>query len=190
MPRRRKNSELRAREYVTPAEFTRLLTAATKGRHGRRDRTLVLVMYRHALRVSEAVSLRWDAVHFGREAALAVSRAKHGKSTTHPMEPDVMRSLGELRKVSPDSVYVFLSERGTPMTTSNVRKLMTRIGRDAKLGFPMHPHMLRHGCGYALANKKGVTTRDLQAYLGHRSISSTVIYTELAPGRFKNIWRD
>jgi site-specific recombinase XerD len=48
--------------------------------------------------------------------------------------------------------------------------------------------MLRHACGYALANK-GTDTRTLQAYLGHRSIQSTVRYTELAPGRFKNIWR-
>ena len=66
--------------------------------------------------------------------------------------------------------------------------MIERAGVEAKIPFPVHAHMLRHACGYALANK-GVDTRTLQAYLGHRSIQSTVRYTELGPGRFKNLWR-
>ena len=62
------------------------------------------------------------------------------------------------------------------------------VGVEAKLGFPAHPHMLRHACGFALANK-GHDTRALQAYLGHRNIQHTVRYTELSPGRFKDFWR-
>jgi len=74
------------------------------------------------------------------------------------------------------------------MTPAGFRRTLARIGEASKLAFPVHPHMLRHSTGYALANK-GTDTRTLQAYLGHRSIQSTVRYTELAPGRFKNLWR-
>jgi site-specific recombinase XerD len=66
--------------------------------------------------------------------------------------------------------------------------MVERAGREAKLAFKAHPHMLRHACGYALANK-GHDTRELQAYLGHRNIQHTVRYTELSPTRFKDFWR-
>jgi site-specific recombinase XerD len=85
------------------------------------------------------------------------------------------------------SPFVFASERGSPFTPSGFAKLLARVGDEAKIGFKVHPHMLRHACGYALANK-GIDTRTLQAYLGHRSINSTTRYAALAPGRFKNIW--
>ena len=75
------------------------------------------------------------------------------------------------------------------MTTATVRKMVARAGEVAKLLFPIHPHMLRHACGFALANA-GHDTRALQAYLGHSNIQHTVRYTELAPTRFKNFWRD
>jgi type 1 fimbriae regulatory protein FimE len=81
-----------------------------------------------------------------------------------------------------------LAARG-PMTTATVRKLFARAGELAKLPFPIHPHMLRHACGYKLANE-GHDTRALQHYLGHKNIQHTVRYTELAPDRFKNFWRD
>jgi site-specific recombinase XerD len=66
--------------------------------------------------------------------------------------------------------------------------LFGRIGARAEMPFPVHPHMLRHGCGYALANA-GHDTRALQAYLGHKNIQHTVRYTELAPDRFRDFWR-
>ena len=100
---------------------------------------------------------------------------------------DELRALRSLKRDA-KSLFIFVSERGAPFTVSGFAKLVERAGIEAKLPFKVHPHMLRHATGYALANR-GVDTRSLQAYLGHRSIQSTVRYTELAPGRFKNIWR-
>ena len=93
------------------------------------------------------------------------------------------------REQEPQSPFIFTSERGAPLTTAGFRKLIARLGLAAKFDFPVHPHMLRHACGYQLANR-GVDTRSLQAYLGHRNIQHTVRYTELAPARFKNFWND
>lgn len=75
------------------------------------------------------------------------------------------------------------------MTVSNVRKILARAGQEARLPFPVHPHMLRHGCGFKLAND-GHDTRAVQHYLGHRNIQHTVRYTELASGRFNHFWND
>ena len=110
-------------------------------------------------------------------------RAKGGQEATHPLLGDELRELK--RQSAPP--FVFASERGGPFTPSGFAKLLARAGDEAKIGFKVHPHMLRHACGYALANK-GIDTRTLQAYLGHRSINSTTRYAALAPGRFKNIW--
>jgi type 1 fimbriae regulatory protein FimE len=187
-PRRKSNRDSRTREYLTPAEIEKLLEAAASGRYGHRDRTLLLMMYRHGLRVSEAISLRWDQVDL-KAGHLAVQRLKNGVASTHPLRGPELRALRQLRREWPDSPYLFVSERGGPMTASNVRKLVTRTGLDAKLPFPIHPHMLRHACGYKLANE-GHDTRSLQHYLGHKNISHTVRYTELAPDRFKSFWKD
>jgi type 1 fimbriae regulatory protein FimB/type 1 fimbriae regulatory protein FimE len=97
--------------------------------------------------------------------------------------------LRQLRRDWPDSPYIFVSERGGPMTASNVRKLVARAGLAAKLPFSVHPHMLRHACGFKLANE-GHDTRSLQHYLGHKNIAHTVRYTELKPDRFKSFWKD
>lgn len=190
VPRGRpKNCERRTREYLTPDEVARLLNAA-KGsrRYAQRDRTLIDVMYRHGLRVSEAVALRWDQVDL-KAGLLAVTRRKRGVPSTHPLRGPELRALRELRREWPDSPYLFVSERGGPMTTGNVRKLVERLGRAAEFSFPVHPHMLRHACGYKLAND-GQDTRALQQYLGHKNISHTVRYTELSPDRFKDFWKD
>src|SRR5262247_4488598 len=88
----------------------------------------------------------------------------------------------------PKSPFVFTSERGSPFTTAGFARMVERAGMAAELGFKAHPHMLRHACGFALANK-GHDTRALQAYLGHRNIQHTVRYTELTPTRFKDFWR-
>jgi site-specific recombinase XerD len=99
---------------------------------------------------------------------------------------DELRALRALKREA-ESPFMFVSERGAPFTTAGFAKLIERAGIEVKLPFKMHPHMLRHSTGYALANK-GTDTRTLQTYLGHRSIQSTVRHTELAPGRFKNLW--
>jgi site-specific recombinase XerD len=188
-PKRPPNGDLRTREYLTEAEVERLMKAATRNRWGHRDVTMVLVAYRHGLRVSELVDLRWDQVEF-RTAMLHVRRVKHGTPSTHPILGDELRALRRLqREQEPKSPFVFTSERGAPFSTAGFARMVERAGSEAKLAFKAHPHMLRHACGYALANK-GHDTRALQAYLGHKNIQHTVRYTELNPSRFKTFWRE
>jgi type 1 fimbriae regulatory protein FimB/type 1 fimbriae regulatory protein FimE len=185
-PKRRKNAELRTREYLTETEMERLIKAARGNRYGLRDATMVLMAYRHGLRATELVDLRWEQVELGRNAALHVRRIKQGVPSVHPLQGDEMRALRELKR-STDSPFVFTSERGAPFTTAGFAKMVARAGDAAKLK-GVHPHMLRHACGYALANR-GHDTRALQAYLGHKNIQHTVRYTELSPTRFKDFWR-
>jgi integrase len=187
-PMRPPNADLRTREYLTAAEVERLIAAARGNRWGHRDATMVLVAYRHGLRASEIVDLRWEQLDF-RTATLHVRRVKKGTPSTHPILGDELRAMRRLqREQAPKSPFVFTSERGAPFTTAGFARMVERAGIEAKLGFKAHPHMLRHACGYALANK-GHDTRALQAYLGHRNIQHTVRYTELAPTRFKDFWR-
>src|SRR6516225_4827798 len=174
------NSKLRTREYLTEAEVERLMKAGTRNRWGHRDATMILVAYRHGLRASEVVDLRWDQIDF-RTATLHVRRLKQGTPSTHPILGDELRALRRLqREQEPKSAFAFTSERGTPFSPAGFARMIERAGIEAKFAFKAHPHMLRHACGYALANK-GVDTRSLQAYLGHRNIQHTVQYTELSP---------
>ena len=188
-PRRRRNAEVRAREYLTDAEVNRLIAAAGRNRYGHRDATMVLVAYRHGLRAAELVTLRWDAIDFA-HGRLHVRRVKGSAESVHPLSGRELRALRRLRREQqPPSPFLFTSERGAPFSPAGFRKMIARLGVSAGFGFPVHPHMLRHACGYQLANQ-GVDTRSLQAYLGHRNIQHTVRYTELAPTRFKNFWND
>jgi type 1 fimbriae regulatory protein FimB/type 1 fimbriae regulatory protein FimE len=186
-PLRRPNAELRTREYLTEAEVEWLMKAAKANRHGHRDATMILLAFRHGLRAAELVDLRWDQVDLGRNACLHVRQVKNGIPTTQPLQGDEMRALRELKR-SADSPFVFVSERGAPFTRAGFAKMVARLGQEAKFKFGVHPHMLRHACGYALANR-GHDTRALQAYLGHKNIQHTVRYTELSPTRFKDFWR-
>ena len=185
-PTRRPNSELRPREHLTEREVEKLIGAAKGNRHGARDATMILVCFRHGLRASELCELQWSDVEF-ESATLHLRRAKGGQTGTHPLLGDELRALRALKRDA-QSPFIFVSERGAPFTVSGLQKMIERAGMEAKMPFKIHPHMLRHAAGYVLANK-GTDTRTLQAYLGHRSIQSTVRYTELAPGRFKNLWR-
>jgi len=188
-PRRLPNAYLRSREYLTPAEVDVLIAAAKKtGRYGHRDSTIILLTYRHAFRVSELVALRKDQVDL-KQGLLHVSRLKNGTPSVHPLRGPELRALRRLFREYPDSPYVFSTERKGPMTASTVRKVVARAGADAGIGFPVHPHMLRHACGYYLASK-GHDTRAIQAYMGHRNIQHTVRYTEMSPTRFNGFWRD
>ena len=185
-PRRRPNSELRPREYLTEREVEKLIEAAKGNRHGQRDATMVLICFRHGLRASELCELQWSDVEF-ETATLHLRRAKGGQTNTHPLLGDELRALRVLKREA-NSPFMFVSERGAPFSTSGWAKLIERAGVGASMPFSVHPHMLRHATGFALANK-GIDTRTLQSYLGHRSIASTVRYSELASGRFKDIWR-
>ena len=189
LPRKPRNKDVRSREYLTEKEVDRLMkTAREIGRHGHRDATLILLAYRHALRVSELVSLRWDQVDLT-QGILHVHRAKNGTPSTHPIRGPEIRALRRLQRDYPDTPYLFVTERKGPLTTSTVRKLVTRAGEKGRLGFPVHPHMLRHACGYHLAND-GHDTRAIQHYMGHRNIQHTVRYTELSADRFNGFWKD
>lgn len=188
-PPRQTNASRRRREYLTPDEIEKVLKACGQvGRHQTRDRALVLIAYRHGLRVSELVALRWDQVDL-KPGLLHVGRLKNGIPSTQPIRGPELRALRELRRQYPDSPYVFVTERGGPLTPATFRKLLARAGELARLPFPIHPHMLRHSTGYKLAND-GQDTRAIQQYLGHRNITHTVRYTELSPERFKGFWRD
>jgi integrase len=189
VPVRPANAELRPREYLTPAEVEKLMKEAREGRYGQRDATLILIAYRHGLRAVEICDLEWSQVEFGRAASLHVTRAKNGKPSVHPLRGDELRALRELRRQFPDSAFVFATERDGPFTTDAVNRLVKRIGERAGLPFPVHIHMLRHACGYALANA-GHDTRRIQDWLGHRSIQHTVRYSELSTAPFKDFWRN
>ena len=188
-PKRHKHRDVRSREHLTPPEVEKLRKAARSlGRHGDRNDTMILLAYRHGLRVSELINLRWDQLDLD-QGLFHVRRVKNGVPSTHPLTGVEMRALRKLKRLAGDAAYVFLSERKGPLTDSSVRKMIAQAGEVAELGFPVHPHQLRHGCGYKLANAKQ-DTRAIQLYLGHRNIQHTVRYTAMAPHRFENFWDD
>jgi integrase len=174
------NANYRTREYLTEREVERLMKAAGNNRQGHRDVTMILLAFRHGPRASEVCSLRWEQVDLA-HGRLHVSRRKSGLASVHPLTGTELRALRRLPREQ---------ERGRyPISAVGFRRMMGRLGKAAKMPFPIHPHMLRHACGFKLAND-GQDTRALQHYLGHKNIQHTVRYTELSPERFKNFWRD
>src|SRR5947209_7983510 len=188
-PRRRPNADLREREDLTPKEVDRLQDAARKhSRYGHRDATAILIAYRHGLRASELCELTWNMIELD-SGRIHVRRAKNGVDSTHPLTGKEIRALRQLRRENLQSRFVFNTERGGPVTRAWFLKMVLRTGKLAKLALPIHPHMLRHACGFKLAND-GVDTRALQHFLGHRNIMHTVRYTELRSDRFDGFWKD
>lgn len=184
--RRLPNLTYRSREHLTPSEVQLLIeVAGLRGRHPVRDRTLMLLMFRHGLRAGEACRLKWDAVML-QEKAIAIARLKGSNSGVHRLQSDEIEALQELKERYPEGYYLFSNERGEGLTTGAIAKIMKRAGELAELPLPVHPHMLRHSCGYFLA-EQGLPTRDIQEYLGHRNISCTVRYTAANPARFDRI---
>jgi integrase len=150
---------------------------------------MVLMAFRHGLRASELVDLRWDQVDL-EHALLHVRRLKSGSPAAHPVTGKELRAPRRLqREQDTKSPFVFTSERGTPFTMRGFQAMVERVGKATGFDAKIHPHILRHACGFKLANN-GVDTRTIQAYLGHKSIQHTVRYTELAPTRFKSLFRD
>ena len=165
------------------------MKAARKiGRHGNRDATMILVAYRHGLRVSELVALKWQQVDF-KTGLVHVNRLKNGIDSVHPLFGPELRGLKQVQRDYNETQYVFTTERKVPITTSTFRKIMMRAGSEASIGFPIHPHMLRHSTGFKLANAKQ-DTRSIQHYLGHRNIMHTCRYTEMSSTRFNDFWQD
>jgi type 1 fimbriae regulatory protein FimB len=183
---RQKNRVYRSREHLTAEEMERLIeVAGLRGRYPLRDRTLLLLMFRHGLRAGEAHLLKWDAVMVAARS-ISITRLKGSMSGVHRLQADELEALVELRSQCPDSTHVFMGERHKPLTTGAIAKIMKRAGALAELPLPIHPHMLRHSCGYFLA-EQGLPTRDIQEYLGHKNIQHTVRYTAANPARFDRI---
>jgi site-specific recombinase XerD len=190
-PKRVANAARRDREHLTEGEVELLYQAAKRyGRHGQRDALMIWMGYRHGLRVGELVALRWTAnIDFG-SGTIRVDRLKNGVASVHPLGERELRGLRRLQKAQ-QGRYVFVNERGAPVTELGFRKTLARIAATvpALAALELHPHMLRHSCGYALANK-GMDTRSLQHYLGHRCIDRTVLYTAMSATRFDGVWKD
>lgn len=175
----------RKKDFLDATEIDRLIKAAKKGRHGQRDHLLILMMYRHGLRVSEAISLRIDNINL-KTARLWVERLKGGLSVEHPIEGDELRLIKSYLGTRKDNLpWLFVSERG-PMTRQAVNYIIARSAKQAKLPH-VHPHMLRHSCGYFLANSKQ-PDRLIQDYLGHRNPIHTRRYTRIAGSQFEGLW--
>jgi type 1 fimbriae regulatory protein FimB/type 1 fimbriae regulatory protein FimE len=160
------------------------MKASGRNRYGHRDATMILLAFRHGLRACELCTLRWEQVDLA-HARLHVSRLKSGIPSVHPLTGTELRALRRLQREQEPGRYLFLSERGAPMSAVGFRRMITRLGKAAKMPFSVHPHMLRHVCGFKLAND-GHDTRALQHYLGHKNIQHTVRYTELSPARFRD----
>lgn len=186
IPHRPKNETFRNREHLTPEEMESIIEAAgTLGRYPLRDKTMILLAYRHGLRVTEAISLRWTDINLT-APTIYIKRLKSSQSGVHPLGKDEVKLLKKLKQQA-DSPWLFENERGGQMGDDVARKIFARAGRVANIGFPVHFHMARHSCGYYLANR-GTDLLLIQAWLGHRDISNTVRYTALAPNRFEGLW--
>jgi type 1 fimbriae regulatory protein FimB len=190
-PTRRKQQRIREKEYLDDREVEQLMQAAREGRHGIRDQLLILFAWRHGLRCEELVSLKLNQINIpGRE--LYVMRVKGSHSTHHPMQEDEVRLLRRYLKVRQDnkgasSDHLFLTERGEGMKPHAFNYLLKTIGERAGFMFRVHPHQLRHSCGFHLANR-GLNAFTIATYLGHRQIQNSMCYVHVSAAQFRNIW--
>ncbi len=188
-PAKPRNIDQREREFLTPAEVKRLIEAAKEtGRHGERDALLILMSYRHALRVGEIIDLQWEQVKLDAKK-LQVRRMKNGDDSVHYLEQDEINALRKLRRDYQDTDHVFCSERQGPLSSRTVHWIVARAGEYAGMKFPIHPHMLRHSKGFQLAGK-GVDTLAIQAYFGHKNIQHTANYQKAEKPQFKGFGKD
>jgi site-specific recombinase XerD len=181
------DSHERRKDFLGEAEMTSLLKAARKSRHGVRDHLLILMMYRHGLRVSEATALRREHVNL-KEARTWIPRLKNGLSVEQPVAGDELRAIKRWLAMRQDHLpWLFISERKQPFTRQAVNYIVAGAATRAGL-VNVHPHTLRHSCGFSLANR-GHDLRLIQDYLGHRDPKHTAHYTRVAASRFDGLWQ-
>jgi type 1 fimbriae regulatory protein FimE len=176
------------RKYLTEREVETLMDCARKrSRYGHRDATMILVAYRHGLRASELCDLQWHQIELD-QGRMHVHRAKNGTPSVHPIRGDEIRALRRLRRENPTDAHV-VRHRARWANDHHRVSSPHQTAREGCWTAVCGPsHMLRHACGFKLAND-GHDTRALQHYLGHKNIQHTVRYTELSPDRFKDFWR-
>ncbi|EAX4124300.1 tyrosine-type recombinase/integrase [Salmonella enterica] len=184
------------RKFLTRHEVAALLRVVPLGNHPERNQCLILMAFIHGLRASELLSLRLADIDM-RGRILHVSRMKNGFSTVHPLTPREIRILKDWLRVRQkiivcgqhdDKGWLFITRSGSCLSRQQFYNIVSQAGRLAGLSITAHPHMLRHACGYALADN-GVDTRLIQDYLGHRNIRHTVRYTASSSARFDGIWQ-
>jgi type 1 fimbriae regulatory protein FimB len=182
-----------SRKYLTHHEVKQLLVAARGGNDSLRNTCLIQMCFLHGCRVSELSCLRLSDVDMSGNT-LYVNRLKNGLSTIHPLQGCEKKSLvawltqrSDYEKESSDE-WLFLSRRGNRLSRQRIYSLIRNLSLRAGLQINAHPHMLRHACGFALADQ-GADTRLIQDYLGHRNIQHTVLYTAANNSRFKTLWK-
>ncbi|CAM4413977.1 tyrosine-type recombinase/integrase [Zobellia nedashkovskayae] len=176
----------RTKDYLSDSEMKLLLQASKKTRYPKRNYLLLLMIYRHGLRVSEAVNLKKSDVNI-KESRVWINRLKNGLSVEHPISGDELRAIRRYLNSRKDNLpWLFVNERGLPLTRQAVNYITTSVGEKADLP-SVHPHTLRHSCGFYLANK-GYDLRLIQDYLGHRDPKHTAHYTRVVSSRFEKLW--
>ncbi len=185
---RKANDELRGRRNLQSFEVEQICSAVRAGsRYPDRDELLIRVIHRHAFRISEALDLKWQHINL-KTLQVAVKRRKNGIDTVHPIS--CKRELMLLRRAhrsagQPLQGFVFLNERGTPISADGFRKMLSKFSLQA-LGVSWNPHSLRHACGTDLIDK-GIDLRTVQVYLGHKNIQNTTQYLHESAKQFDKI---
>lgn len=182
---------MKKRKHLTSDEIGRLLDASLNGNYGIRNYCMIYLAFTHGLRVSELCYLRLSDLDV-KGKTICIYRLKNGFSTIHPLREKEIEMLDkwlQLREDFPgdESDWLFLSMKGTKISRKRVYSLISSLGEQAKIPVKVHPHMLRHSCGFALADQ-GADTRLIQDYLGHRNIQHTVTYTASNSARFRKLW--
>lgn len=175
------------RNFITTEELEQLIKATAKTRYPLRNKAIIQTMFWHGLRVSELCKFKLSDLDTT-TGRLFVKRLKSSLPTTHPIRPEVLRTLKRYLNNRDSSLRtLFINERGDQFDRSSINYLLKMLSKKADFSFFVNPHMLRHGCGYALANM-GHDTRLIQDFLGHKNIQHTVIYTRTSAKRFEEIW--